>query len=98
MGTITNLDHNLITIPLDNVYANPVVIMGVLSYNGGDPSTVRVTDVTSNSFSVQIQEWSYRDVWHTTETISWMVVEAGHYTFPDGSSYDAGYTDATGDF
>ena len=26
-----------------------------------------------------------------------MVVEAGHYTFPDGSSYDAGYTDATGD-
>ena len=58
--------------------------MGVLSYNGGDPSTVRVKDVTSTSFAVQIQEWSYLDTWHTTEEISWMVVEAGHYTFPDG--------------
>jgi hypothetical protein len=26
----------------------------------------------------------YLDTWHTTEEISWMVVEAGHYTFPDG--------------
>jgi hypothetical protein len=27
-----------------------------------------------------------------------MVVEAGHYTFPDGSSYDAGYMNGHEDF
>jgi hypothetical protein len=26
-----------------------------------------------------------------------MVVEAGHYTFPDGSSYDAGFVDGVND-
>ncbi len=52
MGQITDLDHNLKTITLANTYTNPVVVMGVLSFNGGDPSTVRVKDVTSNSFAV----------------------------------------------
>jgi len=97
MGIITNLNHEQQTINLANTYNNPVVVMGLLSTNGGDPSTVRVKDVTSNSFVVQLQEWSYLDGPHTTETISWMVVEAGHYTFPDGSSYDAGITDGVSD-
>ncbi len=52
MGSLTNLDHNLQTVNLGQSYNNPVVIMGTLSYNGGDPSTVRVKDVTANSFAV----------------------------------------------
>jgi hypothetical protein len=52
MGTVTGLDHNPQTVNLGNTYNNPVVIMGVLSYNGADPSTVRVKDVTPNSFTV----------------------------------------------
>ena len=98
MGRITNLNHNLQTVNLAQDYVNPIVILGTLSFNGGDPSTVRVKDVTANSFAVQIQEWSYRDVWHTTEEISWMVVEAGHYTFPDGTVYDAGAQDIGADW
>lgn len=62
----------------------------MLSYNGGDPSTVRVSNVQPNSFQVQIQEWDYLDGPHTTESLSWMVVEAGHHQMPDGTWYDAG--------
>ena len=65
--------------------------MGTLSFNGGHPSTVRVKNVQPTSFDVHIQEWSYLDTWHTTETISYIVVEAGHFTLPDGSVYDAGH-------
>ena len=67
-----------------------MVIAGALSYNGGDPSTVRVTNVQSNSFQIQIQEWAYLDTWHTTETISWMVVEAGCYNPTGDNGYCAG--------
>jgi hypothetical protein len=52
-GDIT-LNHEVFSVVLDHTYINPVVIMGALSYNGGDPSTVRVFDVTENSFKVQI--------------------------------------------
>merc|ERR1712003_497715 len=56
-----NIDHNLQTVLLEKTFVNPVVIMGALSFNGPHPSTVRVMSVTSTSFQVQIQEWTYLD-------------------------------------
>jgi hypothetical protein len=75
-----------------------VVILGALSYNGGDPSTVRAQDVQSNSFKVQIQEWDYLDGPHTTESLSYMVVEAGNHHMPDGTEYEAGTLSVGNDF
>jgi hypothetical protein len=89
-GEIT-LDHNLQQVDLQGTYVNPVVILGTLEYNGPDPSTVRVSNVQSNSFQVQIQEWAYLDGPHTTENLSYMVVEAGHHQMNDGTWYDAGH-------
>jgi hypothetical protein len=74
------------------------VILGALSYNGGDPSTVRVQDVTPKSFKVSIQEWDYLDGPHTTESLSYMVVEAGRHNMPDGTQYEAGLVDVSNDF
>jgi len=47
---MTDLDHNLKTVELQGTYVNPIVVLGALSYNGGDPSTVRVANVQANSF------------------------------------------------
>jgi hypothetical protein len=77
-GTI-NLDHQWQTVQMNNVYVNPVVIMGALSLNGPDPSTVRVKDVTGYQFTVALQEWDYLDGPHATETISYLVAEAGDW-------------------
>ncbi len=52
IGKVTRLTHDVQTVWTMNNYNNPVVILGVLLYNGADPSTVRVKDVTSNSFTV----------------------------------------------
>jgi hypothetical protein len=50
-GTVT-LDHNLQQVDLQGTYVNPVVILGMLSYKGRHPSTVRAVNVNLNSFQV----------------------------------------------
>jgi hypothetical protein len=97
MGRITNLNHQMQTVTLSKTFHNPVVIAGALSYNGGDPSTVRVTNVQSNSFEIQLQEWEYLDGPHTTETVSWMVVEAGCVNPKQDGGYCAGVIPQVGE-
>jgi len=65
------------TVNLSNTYEDPIVIMGPPSYSGTHPTTIRVKDVNSNGFSFQVDEWDYLDGRHNTETISYLVVEAG---------------------
>lgn len=68
---------------------DPVVVLGALSLNGGQPSTVRVQNVRSNSFEVAIQEWAYLDGAHAVEKLSYLVAESGHFELPDGTQFDA---------
>ena len=63
------------TVTLDNAYNNPVVIANSLSLDDFDPATIRVRNVTNNSFEVRVEEWSYLDGEHRTETIGYLVIE-----------------------
>jgi len=85
-----DLDHEWQTVTLSHTFENPVVLMGALSFNGHHPTTLRVRNVQSGSFDVRISEWLYLDNWHTTETVSYLVVESGFWNLADGGSYDAG--------
>ncbi len=62
---------------LQGTYTNPVVIMGTPSINGWNQSTMRVRNVTPTSFQYQLDEWDYHDGKHNTETVAYLVVEAG---------------------
>lgn len=73
-GTIS-VDHNYLTVNLNQRYHNPVVIMGGISIADGAPATIRVVNVTPTSFQVAVEEWDYLDGTHGTETLSYMVVE-----------------------
>ncbi len=75
-------------------YANPVVVMGPVSFNGSHPSVVRVRNVTSTGFEFQIDEWDYLDGAHATETIGYLVLEAGSHVLGDGTKLIAGKTTA----
>ena len=77
------------TVNLSNSYTDPIVIMGPPSCNGNQPTTVRVKDVSSNGFKFQIDEWDYLDGRHNTETISYLVMEAGVYSI-GGETWEAG--------
>ncbi len=77
------------TVTLADTYANPVIVAGPPSTNGGDRSTIRVRNVTPTSFEVQVDEWDYRDGSHTTETISLVVMEAGVFEM-GGLTWESG--------
>jgi hypothetical protein len=51
-----------------------------------------VRNVGSSSFEFQLDEWDYLNGKHTTETISYLVVEAGTHTLEDGRMLQAGTT------
>ena len=88
-GQVTNLKHRWQTITLDHSYDNPVVVAGPPSRRGA-PSTVRVRNVTANSFEMRIDEWEYLDGRHTIETVGYVVIEAGTHILEDGTVIAAG--------
>ena len=80
------------TVELMQTYDQPVVVMQPISYRGAHPATIRVRNVTVNSFQFKIDEWPYLDGWHTAENVHYMVVEAGVHTMPNaaGQTLQAG--------
>ena len=74
------INHNWTTVKLSKSFINPVVIAKPLSYNGSDPATVRIKNVTPSSFKIRVQEWDYLNGTHTTEKVSYLVVEKGTWT------------------
>jgi len=94
-GTIeVTSDWNTVT--LSKSFTNPVVIVSPSSSSESDPCTVRVANVTDNSFDLRIQEWEYLDGIHQTEKVSYIVIEAGIYEMPDGTIWQAGTYELSG--
>ncbi len=78
------------TVDLVDFYQEPVVVMGPPSFADAEPTTVRVRNVTTNSFEFQLDEWDYLDGAHASETLSYLVVEAGAHQRTDGGAIVAG--------
>ncbi|MDJ0730136.1 MAG: M10 family metallopeptidase C-terminal domain-containing protein [Crocosphaera sp.] len=102
MGQVNDLTHNSQTIVLNHEFINPVIFAQPLSYNGPDPSIVRITDIQSDRFSAFVQETTLIDQnthsgGHTKETFSFFVVEQGVWELSDGTIIEVGNvtTDAT---
>ena len=93
IGRIDNLNHVTQVIQLNNTYKNPVIFALPPSYNGGDPAIARITDIQDDNFSIYIQEAEYKDGWHTTESLSYMVLEAGTWELADGTLLEVGTLD-----
>ncbi|RJP41174.1 MAG: DNRLRE domain-containing protein [Desulfobacteraceae bacterium] len=81
-------------VPFTKIFVNPVVVAKPMSLNGGDPSVIRIKNVTLNGFEIRIQEWDYLDGRHTYETVGYMVMEAGSYELPNGIKVEAGTFEA----
>jgi hypothetical protein len=86
------------TVNLINRYIDPVVIMQPASFNGGHPTTIRIRNVTESNFEFQMDEWDYLDGAHTTETIGYLVLEAGTYELQNGTRIEAGFVEADHNF
>jgi PKD repeat protein/acetyltransferase-like isoleucine patch superfamily enzyme len=79
------------TVEFTNTYENPVVIPKPASNDDGAPATPRIRNVTNSSMEIQIEEWAYQDGEHGTETVHYVVMEAGTYEIGNGTAVDVGF-------
>ncbi|MHA1940005.1 MAG: PKD domain-containing protein, partial [Candidatus Thorarchaeota archaeon] len=96
-----SVDHNWKQVNFTQAFCNPVVIAKPLSYDGKDPSVVRMRNVDGTGFEIRLQEWNYLNGEHgVEETVSYLVMEHGSHTLPDGIQVEAGrfVTDQTDSF
>ena len=77
-------------------YACPVVVATIRTFNGPQPSHIRVTECEAgaDSFFMFIEEWLYLDGHHVAEDVSYLVVEAGRHRLRDRSELEAGVVGA----
>jgi hypothetical protein len=78
------------TVKLARSFKSPVVFARVVTYNGAHPVTVRIKDVTAQSFKLQLDEWEYLDQSHTKETVAYAVLEQGRHVLADKTVIDVG--------
>ena len=85
MGQIDDaLTHTPQTVILSRSYAHPVVFAQPPSFDGGDTSVVRITDVQPDRFTLYIHEAPNKDGPHATETVIYVVLEAGTWQVANG--------------
>ena len=85
-----DIDHNWTRINFSDPFINPIVVAGPSSYNGRDPSIIRLKNISSTGFDIRIQEWNYLNDYHCKETVAYLVMEQGSFTLADGTKIEAG--------
>ena len=75
---------------LAGTFTEPVVIAGPPSFGDSQPCVIRVRNVTPEGFETRLAEWDYLDGTHQAETVSYLVMDKGHTTLPDGTIVEAG--------
>jgi hypothetical protein len=86
----TQLSNVATTISFDSAFENPVVFALTPTAWGATTVAVRVSDVTGTGFTARLQEARGEDGFHSTELVSWMVVEEGTWELSDGTVLRAG--------
>ena len=75
--TIPAGDNPTITISFNNTYTGiPVVLASITTYNGPDPVSLRIVDLTNTLVKIMMQEEQSKDneVYHIAEQISYIIL------------------------
>ena len=92
------IDHRWKKVNFKHTYKEPVFVAGNASFAGGQPTTVRVRNLTANSCEIRLEEWECLDGNHLKETVGYLIAEAGTYRLPNGKLLMAGNTTANHQF
>lgn len=85
-----SVNGSWVHVTLTNTFENPIVIAGPPSANDVAPGVIRLRNVTATGFDIKFAEWDYLDGVHASEAVSYIVMEKGHHTLPNGSQVEAG--------
>ncbi len=82
--------HLAVQVDLSQSYTNPVVFATRQHSVGPHQTIARVFNVKSNRFNVRLVEAPNLDGIHMSETVSYLVVEAGTWNLADGTRIEVG--------
>lgn len=91
-------NHQWTTVQLSDSHSNPVVIAPTLSYQGTQPASPRLRNVTNLAFDIAVEEWRYLDGFHLDETIGCVVTDPGSYSLADGTLVEIGRVESNHDW
>jgi len=77
-------------VEITSSFQNPVVIAGPPSSVDSAPCVIRLRNISPTGFDIRITEWDYLDDNHVNETVSYIIMEKGRFTLPDGTQVEAG--------
>lgn len=83
------VDHNWKRVAFSQTFEDPVLVVKSFSSYDSAPAVVRIQNIDSSGFEVRIQEWDYLDGIHGKETVSYLAMERGLHTLPDGTLVEA---------
>ncbi|MEM9717992.1 MAG: discoidin domain-containing protein [Bacteroidota bacterium] len=81
-------------IRFNRVYNDPVIVAGAPTMNSIDPVTVRVRNLSPSGCQIRLDEWECQDESHGEEQLTYLVLEAGEHTLPNGKKIMAGTIEA----
>ncbi|MBN1799737.1 MAG: hypothetical protein JW822_14265 [Spirochaetales bacterium] len=74
---ISNVNHEWTNISFDQSFGStPIVIAQCTSFNGGSAVTTRIKDITTNGFSIKLQEEENNDGIHAQEDVCYIAFES----------------------
>ncbi|MEM7563098.1 MAG: DUF6701 domain-containing protein [Pseudomonadota bacterium] len=83
------------TINFSQSFTQPPLVFSLATNEGGDPSALRVRNVTTTGFEMTMVESPGEDGPHIAMTVDWIAIEPGDHTLPDGSRMLASSIDTT---
>lgn len=93
-----SVNHEWSCVTLNRTFTNPVIVAGPLSHEGGDPSVVRIRNLTGSSFEIRVDEYEYLDEWHKFENVGFIIMEQGQHLLDDGKMIEAGSFQSEGGY
>lgn len=85
-----SLTHEWVRVNFENAFITPAVFVSPPTNNGAVPVLTRVRNLSKSGFDIRLQEWDYQDDIHDQETVSYLVLEQGQTTLPDGTMIEVG--------
>ena len=73
------INSNWKTITFQKKFKEPVLIFSDPTFNGSDPCTTQIKNITSTSCQVRLNEPNYLDNKHVTEELSYIIGEKGSW-------------------
>ena len=82
--------NQLFSFSFKQTYATPPIVVALPTEAGPNASALRIDNVTTTGFRLAQVEPFSEDGPHTNMTVSYVAVERGSHTLPDGTRIDAG--------